>query len=191
MKSQATPELSDLELVQQVRAGNRQAFTSLMLRYHQGVYRIARRIVGNHEDADNVAQETFVRAYLGLGDFRNDSTFHTWLYRIAVNLALNAVRKQQIMSYLRESELLARFLPGDEKPNTPLNDSETVGTLQEALRSLPEKQLSVFVLRFFEELSYEEIAEILKTSIGGLKVNYFHTIGQIREHLSSVDAPSR
>jgi len=188
MNSQATPELSDLELVQHVRAGDRQAFTSLMQRYHKQVYRIARRIVGNHEDADTVAQEAFLKAYLGLGDFRNDSTFHTWLYRIAVNLALNAVRKQQIMSYLRESELLARFLPRDERSRAPLNDSETGGTLQEALRALPEKQLSVFVLRFFEELSYEETAEILKTSVGGLKVNYIQTIGQIREHLSSVDA---
>ena len=180
-------EPTDLELVQQVRAGDRQAFTGLMRRHQQRVYWIARRIVGNHADADEVAQEAFVKAYLGLGDFRNDSTFFTWLYRITVNLALNTVRKRQVMSYLRESELLARVLPADGRTDAGVEESETVDALQEALRDLPEKQLSVFVLRFFEELSYEEIGDILKTSVGGLKANYFHAIRKIREHLSNVD----
>jgi RNA polymerase sigma-70 factor (ECF subfamily) len=78
--------IPDVELVQEVRDGNRQAFTELMRRYQQRVYWTARRIVGTHEDADDVAQETFIKAYLGLGDFRGDSSFFTWLYKIAVNL---------------------------------------------------------------------------------------------------------
>jgi RNA polymerase sigma-70 factor (ECF subfamily) len=91
---------SDFELVQEVRKGNRQAFTELMRRYQKRVYWTARRIVGSHEDADDVVQETFVKAYLGLGDFRGDSSFFTWLYRIAVNLSLNATRKRQLINYL-------------------------------------------------------------------------------------------
>ncbi len=180
-------EQSDLELVQQVRAGDRRAFTELMHRHQQRVYWIARRIVGNHADADDVAQETFVKAYLGLGDFRNDSTFFTWLYRIAVNLSLNTIRKRQVMAYLRESDLLARFLPGGERPDQLMEEKETVSALQAALTVLPEKQLSVFVLRFFEELSYDEISDILKTSVGGLKANYFHAIRKIREYVINVE----
>ncbi|MBI5470963.1 MAG: sigma-70 family RNA polymerase sigma factor, partial [Ignavibacteriae bacterium] len=76
--------LTDAELVQQVRNGKRQAYTELMRRYQQRVYWVARRIVGTHEDADDVAQEAFVKAYLALGEFRGDSSFFTWIYRIAV-----------------------------------------------------------------------------------------------------------
>ena len=180
-------EPTDLEYVKQVRDGNRHAFTGLMRRYQERVYRIARRMVGNHEDADDIAQETFVKAYLALGDFRNDSTFFTWLYRIAVNLSLNAIRRRQIRAYLQESELLARFLPGGEQPDHVLEGLESEQRLQEAMNGLPEKQRTVFVLRFFEDLPYEEISEILKTSVGGLKANYHHAIRKIREQVSDVE----
>src|SRR5512140_1965711 len=102
---------SDLELVEDVRNGNRQAFTELMRRYQKRVYWTARRIVGSHEDADDIAQETFVKAFTGLGEFRGDAGFFTWLYRIAVNLSLNMVRKRQLVTYLRESEIINRLLP--------------------------------------------------------------------------------
>jgi RNA polymerase sigma-70 factor (ECF subfamily) len=120
-------ELSDFELVQMVRGGDRRAFTTLMHRYQERVYWVARRLVGNHEDADDVAQETFIKAYLALGDFRNDSQFFTWLYRIAVNLSLNTMRKRQVLTYLRESELLRRAFPAVERPDSAveLNDSCT------------------------------------------------------------------
>ena len=107
---------SDIELVQEVRNGRRQAFTELMRRYQERVYWLARRIVGSHEDADDVVQETFVKAYLALGEFRGDSSFFTWIYRIAVNLSLNALRKRQVLNYLHESELLSRILPSTDDP---------------------------------------------------------------------------
>jgi RNA polymerase sigma-70 factor, ECF subfamily len=174
---------SDLELVQEVRNGNRQAFTELMRRYQQRVYWVARRIVGNHEDADDVAQESFVKAYLGLGEFRGDASFYTWLYRIAVNLSLNAVRKRQVLNYLRESEILSRMLPLGENPEHELELRETETRLQRAIASLPEKQRAVFVLRYYDELPYEEIAGILKTSVGGLKANYFHALRKVQEYM--------
>ena len=175
---------SDLELVQEVRNGKRQAYTELMRRYQQRVYWTARRIVGSHADADDIAQETFVKAYLGLGDFRGDASFYTWIYRIAVNLSLNTIRKQQLMRHLRESELIARYLPAAESPSSAVELEETERRLQEAVAKLPEKQRAVFVMRFFDELPYEEIAKILKTSVGGLKANYFHAINKVREYLS-------
>lgn len=174
---------SDLELVQQVREGNRQAFTELMKRYQQRVYWTARRIVGGHDEADDIAQETFIKAYLGLGDFRGDASFFTWLYRIAVNLSLNAVRKQQLTRYLRESEILERFLPVQKDPSSELEEREIESILQRAIQELPEKQKAVFVMRYFDELPYDEISQILKTSVGGLKANYFHALKKVQEYM--------
>ena len=150
---------SDIELVQEVRNGRRQAFTELMRRYQERVYWVARRIVGSHDDADDVVQETFVKAYLALGEFRGDSSFFTWIYRIAVNLSLNALRKRQVLNYLHESELLSRILPSQDDPEKDLEHSET------------------------DEMTYEEIGRVLKTSVGGLKANYFHALRKVREHM--------
>ena len=173
--------LSDAELVEEVRRGNRQAFSDLMRRYQQRVYWTARRIVGNHDDADDVAQETFVKAYLALGEFRGDGSLFTWLYRIAVNLSINTLRKRQVLNYVRESELLRNLLPSLEDPSAHVEHQETQDALERAVDTLPEKQKAVFILRFYDELTYEEISEILKTSVGGLKANYFHALKKVQE----------
>jgi RNA polymerase sigma-70 factor (ECF subfamily) len=173
--------LSDAELVEEVRRGNRRAFSDLMRRYQQRVYWTARRIVGNHEDADDVAQETFVKAYLALGDFRGDGKLFTWLYRIAVNISINTLRKRQIVTYVRDSELLQRLLPSPDDPSAGVEHEETATALERAVAELPEKQKVVFVLRFFDGMTYEEISAILKTSVGGLKANYFHALKKVQE----------
>jgi len=181
-------QLTDLELIQQVRNGKRQAYTELMRRYQQRVYWTARRIVGGHDEADDVAQETFVKAYLALGDFRGDSSFFTWLYRIAVNLSLNVVRKQQVMSYLRESPVISSLLPAKENPHSDLEFKDLESRLQKAIATLPEKQKVVFIMRYYDEMSYEEISEVLKTSVGGLKANYFHALKKVQEFLKDETA---
>jgi RNA polymerase sigma-70 factor, ECF subfamily len=175
---------SDLELVEEVRSGRRQAYTTLMRRYQEKIYWVARRIVGSHDDAEDVAQETFVKAYLALGEFRGESQFYSWLYRIALNLSLNAVRRRQVMTYLvRSSELLSRILPAQERPDDQMELRETEERLLGAIARLPEKQKAVFVMRYFDELTYEEISRILKTSVGGLKANYFHALRKVREFM--------
>lgn len=178
-------QASDLELVEEVRNGDRQAYTELMRRHQERIYWAARRIVGRHADADDIAQETFVKAYLALGEFRGESAFFTWIYRIAVNLSLNAIRKRQIMTYLDQSELLRKVLPSSDRPDAMLEHKELEDTLQQAISALPEKQRMVFVMRYFDEMSYEEISEVLHTSVGGLKANYFHAINKVREYLKS------
>lgn len=175
---------SDLDLINEVRNGNRQAFTELMRRHQQRIYWTARRIVGSHEDADDIAQETFVKAYLALGEFRGDSSFFTWLYRIGVNLSLNVVRKRQVLGYLRQSELLSRVLPAVDDPQKDLEFAETQTRLERAIAKLPEKQRAVFVMRYYDEMSYEEISRVLKTSVGGLKANYFHALRKVQEDLN-------
>jgi RNA polymerase sigma-70 factor (ECF subfamily) len=174
---------SDIELVQEVRNGRRQAFTALMRRYQERVYWVARRIVGSHDDADDIVQETFVKAYLALGEFRGDSSFFTWIYRIAVNLSLNTLRKRQVLNYLHESELLSRILPSTDDPGKDLENSEIESALQRAVATLPEKQKAVFVMRYYDEMTYEEIGRVLKTSVGGLKANYFHALRKVREYM--------
>lgn len=174
---------TDLELVNEVRGGKREAFTELMRRYQQRVYWTARRIVGNHDDADDIAQETFVKAYLALGDFRGDASFFTWLYRIAVNLSLNAIRKQQVLGYLRQSDIISRFLPAQDNPQKDMEFREMQSQLDSAIAALPEKQRAVFVMRYHDEMSYEEISRVLKTSVGGLKANYFHALKKVQESL--------
>ena len=155
-----------------------------MRRYQQRVYWTARRIVGNHDDADDVAQETFVKAFLALDGFREESSFFTWLYRIAVNLSLNTVRKRQLKDYLSESLLLNRLLPSRENPEDQAIMNETEERLREAIAELPERQKAVFVMRFFDGMTYEEISEVLKTSVGGLKANYFHALKKVQRHMS-------
>ncbi len=176
-------DVTDLELIAEVRNGKRNAFTTLMRRYQERLYWVARRMVGSHADADDIVQETFVKAYLGLGEFRGDSSFYTWLYRIAVNLSLNFLRKQQMLRYVRESELLRGFFPSKESPEADLEMKETQTALDRAVASLPDKQRAVFVLRFFDELSYEDISAVLKTSIGGLKANYFHALRKVQDFM--------
>lgn len=179
---------TDLELVEQVRNGDRRAYTELMRRHQERVYWVARRITGEHADADDVTQETFVKAYLALGDFRAESGFYTWLYRIAVNLSLNLLRKRQATSYLQQSSALAKLLPSPDRPDTSVELNETEQRLQDAIALLPEKQKAVFVLRFLEGLNYEEISAILKTSVGGLKANYFHALKKIQRMMTD-EAP--
>ena len=177
--------ISDQDLVQEVRNGKRQAFTELMRRHQQKIYWTVRRIVVDHAEADDVTQETFVKAFLSLGDFRGDSSFYTWLYRIAVNMSLNAVRKRQVVEYLRESEIINRLFPQQVNPQQEVEFREVESQLQLAVATLPDKQRAVFVMRFFEEMSYEEIGKVLKTSVGGLKANYFHALKKVQEFLSN------
>lgn len=184
-------QLTDLELVQQVRNGKRQAYAELMRRYQQRVYWVARRIVGSHDDADDIAQEAFVKAYLALGDFRGDSSFFTWIYRIAVNLALNVVRKRQVVNYLRDSPVISSLLPARENPHEELVAREAESRLQEAIRRLPEKQKAVFVMRYYDDMSYEEISEVLKTTVGGLKANYFHALKKVQEYMKDENAKNQ
>lgn len=176
--------VSDLDLVNEVRGGKRQAYTELMRRYQQRVYWTARRIVGSHEEADDVAQETFVKAYLALGDFRGDASFFTWLYRIAVNLSLNVLRKQQVVGYLRQSDIINRLFPAVDDPQKDLEFAETQSRLERAVATLPEKQRVVFVMRYYDEMSYDEISQVIKTSVGGLKANYFHALKKVREYMN-------
>lgn len=156
------------------------AFNLMVKSYSQRLYWHVRRIVYNHEDADDVLQNAFVNAWRALPKFRQDSNPYTWLYRIATNEALSHLRKHKDNVRLDEvSFSLSQNLEAD----TFFEGDEIQLKLQEAIATLPEKQRVVFNLRYFDEMSYADMSQVLETSEGGLKANYHHAVKKIKAFL--------
>jgi RNA polymerase sigma-70 factor (ECF subfamily) len=175
---------NDLELVELFQNGNEASFNELVGRYQEKLYWIARRFVNDHDQANDIVQEVFVKVYSALKKFRGESSVYTWLYRITVNVALSALRKQRIRDFVRIDKFFETADDENEQPDAIFEKDEQQKLIEEAIEKLPEKQKSVFILRYHEELSYEEISLILKTSVGGLKANYFHAVKKIGEYVN-------
>jgi RNA polymerase sigma-70 factor (ECF subfamily) len=174
---------SDLELVRLFQCGDDSSFNQLVLRYQEKVYWVARRFVNDHDSADDVTQEVFCKAFESLKEFRGESSVFTWLYRITVNIALNTIRRNRAREFFRIDDLFDTEDTNVQAPDEAVERQEDRALIEQAIARLPNKQRSVFVLRYYEELPYEEIAKILKTSVGGLKANYFHAVRKIQEYL--------
>jgi RNA polymerase sigma-70 factor (ECF subfamily) len=172
---------TDRELIQTFQQGDVRGFNELVRRYQERVYWIARRIAGTHEDADDIVQEVFVRVYEKLKDFRGDSSFYTWLYRISVNVSLNTIQKKRVKDFLQLDQLFEESLPTDVQADTPVLSQEYQTILERAIETLPPKQRAVFMMRYYDEMTYEEMAKLLNQSEGGLKANYFHAVKKIQE----------
>ena len=170
---------SDHELIRDFKNGNDKAFNILVLRYQEKIYWVVRRLLPDHDEADDVVQDIFVKVYRSLNSFKGDSSFYTWLYRIAVNLSLNEIRRKKTRRTFALDDTAAQYESGDVLPLEQMERDERTRLIKEAIERLPEKQKKVFVLRYYEELPYEEISKILKTSVGGLKANYFHAVKKI------------
>lgn len=162
------------------------AFESLVDYYSEPLYWQIRRIVLTHDDTNDILQNTFLKAWNNLEYFRGEAKLSTWLYRIALNESLNFVSKQQSRQQISvdSSDLdLANQLEGD-----PYFDGDKTEMLfQQALQTLPEKQRIIFNLKYFEEMKYEEISEIIGTSIGALKASYHHAVKKIEDFFSKND----
>jgi RNA polymerase sigma-70 factor (ECF subfamily) len=173
-------EQSDLELVRRVQRGERGAFDLLVLRYQHKVVKLVARLLRDPTEAEDVAQESFVKAYRALGSFRGDSAFYTWLYRIAVNTARNtmASRQRRPLDYeadLSESEqsvVESRMRHGDTPEAAVLSD-EIHSTVNNAIEALPEDLRTAIILREVEGLSYEEIAEAMECPVGTVRSRIF------------------
>jgi RNA polymerase sigma-70 factor (ECF subfamily) len=169
----------ELKLIQDFNDGNEQAYNQLVLRYKEKIYWIVRRMIPDHDDADDITQNVFIKAYQSLHSFKGDSSFYTWIYRIAINLSLNEIRRKKFRQTFTIDEEIHQIQSSDDLPIDVLVRKERTQQIKDAIELLPEKQKKVFVLRYYEELPYEEIAKILHTSVGGLKANYFHAVKKI------------
>jgi RNA polymerase sigma-70 factor (ECF subfamily) len=174
---------SDLELIREFKDGNEKAFNVLVLRYQEKIYWVVRRLLPDHDEADDVVQDIFVKVYRSLNSFKGDSSFYTWLYRIAVNLSLNEIRRKKTRKTFAFDDSVTQYESDEILPLERMEREERTRLIKEAIDRLPEKQKKVFVLRYYEELPYEEISKILKTSVGGLKANYFHAVKKIAEYV--------
>lgn len=183
--------LSDEELVRLFQTGQAHAaFTVIVERYQRRIYSAARRMTeGDHDAADEIAQDTFVKAYQSLGRFRGESQLYTWLYRIMMNGVIQRSRQSKTRKNVGLDH--AAELPTlEDTPTDALERSETTKLIEEAIETLPPKQRQVFLMRFYDELPYEEIAEIVGTSVGGLKANYFHAVKKVGEFVKEAGAVS-
>lgn len=173
----------ELRLIEDFNNGNEQAYNQLVVRYQEKIYWIVRRLIPDHDEANDVTQNVFIKAYHSLKSFKGDSSFYTWIYRIAVNLSLNELRKKKIRRTFSIDDEAHQLRSLDAHPLEQLEHDERTKQIQKAIERLPDKQKKVFLLRYYEELPYEEIAKILHTSVGGLKANYFHAVRKIGEYL--------
>ena len=161
-----------------------QAFTTIVREYQELLYRQIRRIVLYHDDANDVLQNTFLKAWSALDSFRGESKMITWLFRIATNEALNYLEKENNNTRMREVEgSVASQLQSDPY----FDGDETELQLQEAVSKLPEKQRLVFNMKYFQELKYEEISQILGTSVGALKTSYHIAVQKITSFFEKID----
>ena len=162
-----------------------QAFEVLVRTYQRPLYYHIRRMVGRHEDADDVLQNTFLKAWHHLDRFRGESTLKTWLYRIATNESLNFLRQQKRRAMEPASESLENDLRHSFAGEQQADGDEIQRQLQAAIQALPERQRMVFSLRYFEEMKYEEMAVVLEVSVGGLKASYHHAVKKVENFLKA------
>lgn len=178
-------ELDDKQLLELYRAGQAdKMFNEMVRRYHSRIYWVARRMVKSHEDADDIAQDVFIKAYSALKDFRGDSNIYTWLYRITVNLSINHLRKQKVRKLVDITDYIP-FLGKDADQDRGMIHDENLSLVEQAIETLPEKQRAVFIMRYYDEMPYEQISSILGTSVGGLKANYHHAVKKVTDFVKS------
>lgn len=176
-------DATDQDIIDACRRGERAAFNELMRRNHQRVYDLCRRMVGDADDAMDLAQETFVRAWQSLSSFRGDSQVFTWLYRIATNLSLNHIRKRRVRTLLRLDDVSPAAASVQAAESPELEENALTALIDKAIQKLPEKQRRVFILRYFDEMPYEEMSKMLNKTVGGLKANYFHAVRKVEEYV--------
>ncbi len=179
------PADDDRDLVQKFQKGDETAFNALVRKYQEPVYQTARRLLGSHEEAQDLSQETFIKAYRGLKDFRREATFSTWIYRITVNLGLNALRHRKLRQYFSFGNPGLTIASRDPAPDQQLEHHELMNTIEQAIERLPAKQKIVFTLRYFQNLPHAEIAGILNRDVGTIKANYHQAIRKLQKAVKS------
>ncbi len=162
--------------------GRERAFRNLLEQFQKPIYYYIRRMVLEHEDADDITQNTFIKAWKALSSFRGESKISTWLHKIAYHESINFLNTQKRLGKVSLDQV-------DQSLGKSLQDDVLYGgdeiqmKLQTAVAALPEKQKAVFIMKYYEEKKYEEIAEITGTSVGALKASFHHAVQKIEAHV--------
>jgi RNA polymerase sigma-70 factor (ECF subfamily) len=179
----------DLDLINRFKGGDASAFEEIILKYQDRIYNICRYMLGNAYDAEDAAQDVFLKAYQNLNKFKPDSSLYTWLYRIAVNTCIDYRRKpffESLFKKSKEGDVFVVDQPSDSPSPERLYGSKEIGNaIQLALGRLSEKLRTVIVLKEIEGLSYEEIAEVLDVSIGTVKSRISRAREELKELLKN------
>ena len=179
---------NDLDLIADLKNEKTRdlAFQTLVNKYKERLYWHIRKIVMDHDDADDILQNTFIKIWRSVDKFREESSLYTWLYRIATNESLTFIhsnKRRSMMPMNETSEFLMNNLESDEY----FDGDEIQLRLQEAILKLSEKQRIVFNLKYFEEMKYEDMSQVLDTSVGALKASFHHAVKKVEEYLKNID----
>ena len=176
--------MNDKEIIQLLREGRMEsAFKGIVAHYSEALYWHIRRFTISHDDADDILQDTFIKMWKSLPSFHEECKLFTWVWRIATNESLNFVRRQKLRSMMSledYSEIIAARMDDD-----PSFDGDALQReLYKAMAKLPPKQQMVFSMRYFDEMKYEDISQVLGTSVGALKASYHHAYNKIKDELT-------
>lgn len=176
--------MEDKDLLEKIRNPDtlNYGFNMLVRTYQQRVYSHVRKMVIDHDDADDLTQEIFIKIHKYIGNFREDSQLFTWIYKIATNECLSFLQRKKRRFFLPIGDV-AGELSAKLEANPGLSGDEIQLKLQKALLRLPDKQRLVFNMKYYEDLSYEEMSEITNTSVGALKASYHHAVKKIEEFI--------
>lgn len=179
--------IDDLDILSNFRDPDtkEKGFTELVKKYQEKLYWHIRRLVIHHDDADDVLQNTFIKVWKGLENFREDSALYTWLYRIATNESLSFLKQQKKAAGGLQPEGDPTNLENKLRAEDYFDASRLEWKLQIAINQLPEKQKLVFNLRYYDEMPYEEMSKVLDTSVGALKASYHHAAKKVEEYIQS------
>lgn len=178
--------IAEEALVKELKQKDSQAkaFEVLVNTYKERLYWHIRRIVLDHDDADDVLQNTFIKVYKNIEGFKGDSKLYSWMYRIATNEALTFLKQKSKKAEISDQELKTAMVENLQS-DVYFEGDEIQMKLQQALATLPEKQKLVFNMKYFQEMKYDEISEVLETSVGGLKASYHLAVKKIEAYLKS------
>jgi len=174
-------------LLARLRAGDDAAFEELVGQHQESLVRFALRLVGDPDEASDVAQETFIRAYERIGDFRGGSSLYTWLYRIAYNQAISLLRRRRVRRFLRldrtednGAEVELQLIDSHDAAAN-LEQAELLQHIDKAIENLPPRQRAIFVMRHVQGMSHTQIAKVVGRSEGAIRAGYFHAVRKLRD----------
>ncbi len=178
---------NDFQLIKDFISGNESAFNKIVLKYQQKIYWHARRMAGNHLDADEIVQEVLIVLYNKLKDFQFKSSLYTWIYKITTTRSINYLRKRNLKQAFSLEDNETKLEMSKDDIVLDLESKEKLEKLENVMQELPLRQREIFIMRNFDEMSYEEISKITGKSVGGLKANYFHALKKIMELMKNYE----